>query len=50
MSFAVPRWPLPDDLDRYQSDMRVPRDAIVRDIARLVTVANMVHDGNPRPV
>lgn len=45
MSFEVSRWPLPDDLDRYQSDLKVPRDAIVRDIARLVTVAQMVHDG-----
>ena len=44
MSFEVTRWPLPDDIDRYQGDLKMPRDAIVRDIARLVTVAQMVHD------
>jgi hypothetical protein len=44
MTFEVGRWPLPDDIDRYQGDLKVPRDAIVRDIARLVTVAQMVHD------
>lgn len=45
MSIDVSRWPLPDDIDRYQRDLKMPRDAIVRDIARLVTVAQMVHDG-----
>lgn len=45
MTFEVARWPLPDDIDRYQGDLKMPRDAIVRDIARLVTVAQMVHDG-----
>lgn len=45
MSFDVTRWPLPDDIDRYQRELKVPRDAVVRDIARLVTVAQMVHDG-----
>jgi hypothetical protein len=45
MSFEVTRWPLPDDVDRYVQELRMPRDAIVRDIARLVTVAQMVHDG-----
>ncbi len=44
MSFDVTRWPLPDDIDRYQRDLKVPRDAIVRDIARLVTVAQIVHE------
>ncbi len=44
MTFDVTSWPLPDDVDRYQLDLKVPRDAIVRDIARLVTVAQMVHD------
>jgi hypothetical protein len=44
VSFEVTRWPLPDDIDRYQGDLKMPRDAIVRDIARLVTVAQMVHD------
>ncbi len=43
MTFEVGRWPLPDDIDRYQLDLKVPRDAIVRDIARLITVAQMVH-------
>lgn len=43
MSFQVARWPLPDDVDRYAGELRMPRDAIVRDIARLVTVAQMVH-------
>ncbi len=44
MSFDVTGWPLPDDIDRYQRELKVPRDGIVRDIARLVTVAQMVHD------
>ncbi len=42
MSFEVARWPLPDDIDRYQRELHVPADAIIRDIARLVTVAQMV--------
>jgi hypothetical protein len=45
MSFEVARWPLPDDVDRYARELRMPRDAIVRDIARLVTVAQMVYGG-----
>ncbi len=45
MSFEITRWPLPDDIERAQRDLKMPRDAIVRDIARLVTVAQMVHDG-----
>lgn len=44
MSLEISRWPLPDDIDRYQRELKMPRDAIVRDIARLVTVAQMVHD------
>lgn len=45
MSFEITRWPLPDDIERAQRDLKMPRDAIVRDIARLVTIAQMVHDG-----
>jgi hypothetical protein len=45
MSFQVAGWPLPDDVDRYQRELGMPREAIVRDIARLITVAQMVHDG-----
>jgi hypothetical protein len=44
VSFQVVRWPLPDDVERYRRDLNVPVDAIVRDIARLITVAQMVHD------
>lgn len=44
MSFDVTSWPLPDDINRYQRNLKVPRDAVVRDIARLVTVAQMVHE------
>lgn len=45
MTFHVARWPLPDDVDRYQRELKIPREAIVRDLARLVTVAQMVHAG-----
>jgi len=45
MSFEVTRWPLPDDIARYRDELKgVPRDAIIRDVARLVTFAQMVHD------
>jgi hypothetical protein len=45
MTFHVGRWPLPDDVARYSRQLHVPAEAIVRDIARLVTIAQMVHDG-----
>lgn len=46
MSFEVTGWPLPDDIERYRQELGVPTDAIIRDIARLVTVAQMVHAGD----
>ncbi len=46
MSFEVTGWPLPDDIDRYRQTLKIPADAIIRDIARLVTVAQMVHGGD----
>lgn len=46
MSFEVTGWPLPDDIERYRQTLKVPTDAIVRDIARLVTVAQMVDEGD----
>ncbi len=45
MTLRVSGWPLPDDLERYRAQLGIPVDAIVRDIARLVTVAHMVDVG-----
>lgn len=38
MSFEVTGGPLPDDIDRYRQTLKIPADAIIRDVARLVTV------------
>jgi hypothetical protein len=38
VSFEVTGWPLPDDIDRYRQTLKIPADAIIRDVARLVTV------------
>jgi hypothetical protein len=42
----VTGWPIPDDIERYSRTLRVPADAIIRDIARLVTIAQMAHAGD----
>jgi hypothetical protein len=42
--FAV-AYPRSDDIDRYARHLRVPRLAVVRDIARIVTVAQMAWTG-----
>lgn len=42
--FAV-SYPRPDDVDGYARDLRVPRIAVVRDIARIVTVGQMAWNG-----
>jgi hypothetical protein len=46
VSFEVTGWPLPDDIERYRTALGVPAEAIIRDIARLVTVAQMAHAGD----
>ncbi|MBB4663009.1 nucleotidyl transferase AbiEii/AbiGii toxin family protein [Conexibacter arvalis] len=46
MSFEVTDWPRADDIERYREQLGVPSDAIIRDIARLVTIAEMVHRGD----
>ena len=46
MSFTVAGWPRADDIERYRQELRVPSEAIIRDIARLVTIAEMVHRGD----
>jgi len=46
VSFEVTGWPVPDDIYRYRQTLKIPADAIIRDIARLVTVAQMVHGGD----
>ncbi|MGC2373215.1 MAG: nucleotidyl transferase AbiEii/AbiGii toxin family protein [Solirubrobacteraceae bacterium] len=45
MTFAVTKWPTPDDIERYRQELGVPTDAIVRDIARLIAIAHMVDQG-----
>ncbi len=45
MSFQVSRWPRPDHLARYHKQLGVPAEAIVRDIVRIVSVAQLVHEG-----
>ena len=45
MSFQVSQWPRPDDLARYHEQLGVPPEAIIRDIVRIVCVAQLVHDG-----
>jgi Nucleotidyl transferase AbiEii toxin, Type IV TA system len=45
VSFEVERWPRPDDLTRYHERLEVPPDAIIRDIVRIVSVAQLVHEG-----
>lgn len=46
MSFEVTDWPRADDIERYRQQLGVPPDAIIRDIARLVRIAEMVHRGD----
>lgn len=46
MSFEVAGWPRADDIERYRQQLGVPPDAIIRDIARLVTLAEMVYRGD----
>jgi Nucleotidyl transferase AbiEii toxin, Type IV TA system len=46
VSFEVTDWPRADDIARYRRELVVPADAIVRDIARLITIAEMVHRGD----
>jgi hypothetical protein len=46
VSFEVTDWPRADDIARYRRQLGVPADAIIRDIARLVTIAEMVHRGD----
>jgi hypothetical protein len=45
VSFQVSHWPRPDDLARYHEQLGVPPEAIIRDIVRIVSVAQLVHDG-----
>ncbi|MGP8241732.1 MAG: nucleotidyl transferase AbiEii/AbiGii toxin family protein [Solirubrobacteraceae bacterium] len=45
VSFQVSQWPRPDDLARYHEQLGVPPEAIIRDIVRIVCVAQLVHDG-----
>src|SRR4051794_26893071 len=43
--FEVQGWPTAADVETYSKELGIPAEAVIRDIARIVTVAQMVHEG-----
>lgn len=45
MSDFTVSYPRPDDVDRYRNALGLAREAIVRDIVRIVSIGQMAHTG-----